>query len=1093
MSVQPGPAEVEEDAIIHQVITTDRTSSVTATTTTSQIIKGLADSGASRSIIDSVDHVLHPVSCKKQMHDAGGTTHHSTHTGTVVLQVQSDSGDFFNILIPVLVVPTMTGLIINTTYLHQHGKYTGSIGPKGTTWRNSIGYEYTCPILNNQEFFVGTLQDQIQVRAVNDSNTPLQDDADIPTMLHHLKSQDCSRVDQDTIRVRLANLGCITTKDANDRFLQLHCRLGHRSVRDTLAAARHLRIPIGKYAQIVCDTCQRVKQKKQPVNKKRANPLQYNNFECWHVDSYQVSEAQRSLFGQHRYILGFIDVATRTAIPIFLPSVTSKSVELAMEQFIIQARGLIQEASRNEIKISLGPNIKTDSAAYFKSRGVTNVFRKHGFIRIHQSPPHTQSMNGRIERWFQTISGSAMAMIASSGLSKSLWPQAFRHATHIYDMMPHRELGTSPYEARNGKPPDISNLHIWGSRCWCWKNTKRVRKGDNKGTPGHYMGYDPTTASHWVWTKNAAGAEWLTNAYHVTIDDKIPMRVLQGIVPETPSDIDVPEIDVIAAIQERDEVSYRTVRYYNYAGARRDPQWGKYFIGSLDNEVLELIKMGALKPIQLRDIKPHETINQSTCMYTIKKQPPGYKGKCRLVFAGKNQKKGRDYDFKTTMQPSWPIVRMHLATTPRLPDDDELCLIDIKKAFTRTKNFTPDGHRVLLRLPSDAVYVDDSGVKWQHMIVDAALYGQVNAGYLWQQCLWKFMKELGWRQAADMCTWIKGSARVTIWTDDIIYRGPRDARDEFLRVLNVTFPGCTISNGSRILGHQVTRQPNGCLKMTSGDYIREAAQRFQVNTKNLTPLPAGIVIHRTSAEEYNPQRAKLYQEMIGVISWLAVTTRPDVSFTASALGQAAANPSRQHLKYAKRTMGYLLRTADMEIKYASGNNDIKGYADASFAENIDSKSQSGFVIMMNGGPVSWRSKCQTYASISTQESEIVAACDCIRDIQYLRDVLDSWNVPGHWETHQSSPTILYEDNQAAISYFQGGNITQRNKHFATKLEHIRRCVYQDKIIDIQYVETDKQLADIFTKSLANEKQSKFTFKLIASILESHIHKIFSIQ
>ena len=79
------------------------------------------------------------------------------------------------------------------------------------------------------------------------------------------------------------------------------------------------------------------------------------------------------------------------------------------------------------------------------------------------------------------------------------------------------------------------------------------------------------------------------------------------------------------------------------------------------------------------------------------------------------------------------------------------------------------------------------------------------------------------------------------------------------------------------------------------------------------------------------------------------------------------------------------RTRDYGSRFTNDcdtQNELTSYADASYADSISHKSQTGYIIIMNGAPISWKSKCQTYVTLSTQEAEIVAACDCIKEVQY---------------------------------------------------------------------------------------------------------------
>ena len=917
----------------------------------------------------------------------------------------------------------------------------------------------------------------------------------------------------DYIRTRLAVLGTLTVRADRDNYLQLHCKLGHRSMSDTLLAAKYMQIPLDKYATIVCDACEINKAKRKPLTKK-PNPTQQeplNNFEKWHCDVWGPIMTP-SAIGKFRYILIFIDSATRTTVSIPLSSHTAQSIALGLEKFFIQVRKMILHSQQHGLKITLGTRITTDSAAYFKSPSVNDYLRKHHMYAHWYSPPYLQALNGMAERVLGTLWNSAQSMMSAHNIPQQYWPLAFRHATHIYDRMPHSALikGMSPYEMRTGKRPTLHHLHIFGARAWVLIDPTKRNKGDAKAKRAIYVGHDSDSDAPILLTRTKNGQDILITAHHVTIDDSVPQAVLDNVIPTAPSQsLQIDHLiernmgtDIQSELQQTqiDQCTYvgstsgpnkpltpRNVTFYSLNHAKKNPTWGYLFSqDTLDAEVNELIRMGALKPIASKDILPAETIHRSTCLYTVKVLPDGkYKGKCRLVFHGQGQKQGVDYDYKYSMTPRWSTIHLHLSLRPTTPEATELWLADIKKAFVRTPNETPTGKRVVLRLQSDAHYQDDSGVKWDLMEVVSALYGQTNAGYLWQQALWKFFKNHKWKQGPDQCSWTRGSARVIVWTDDLICRGTIKDKVQFMQELNAVFPGSTCNDGTRILGHDVYKHPDNTFSISAQTMIEEMANRFNITTLNLTPLPANIQITKGNIDQGNtatPEHRRLYQQIIGCISYLATTTRLDIAYAASALGQAAINPSPQHMKYARRTMGYLLRTKSYSIRYycRGGSkrdkfilNCLIAFADASYACSPNHRSQTGFIIICNGGPIAWKSKCQRYVSMSSQEAEIIAASDCIREIQFLNKLLTAWNNL-HWTCAPTLPVQLYEDNAGCISFFENGELTDRTKHFDVRLTHIRQELKISRSIILHYIQTDDNIADICTKALAQHKQSKFT-------------------
>jgi len=81
---------------------------------------------------------------------------------------------------------------------------------------------------------------------------------------------------------------------------------------------------------------------------------------------------------------------------------------------------------------------------------------------------------------------------------------------------------------------------------------------------------------------------------------------------------------------------------------------------------------------------------------------------------------------------------------------------------------------------------------------------------------------------------------------------------------------------------------------------------------------------------------------------------------------------------------------------------------------------------------------------------------------HFRNLLTSIN------QQQVQATNIFEDNQGAVSLSKGSKITPRTKHIDIKFHHVRSLVAKG-VVDVKYVETDLQRADILTKSLGAVK------------------------
>lgn len=208
-----------------------------------------------------------------------------------------------------------------------------------------------------------------------------------------------------------------------------------------------------------------------------------------------------------------------------------------------------------------------------------------------------------------------------------------------------------------------------------------------------------------------------------------------------------------------------------------------------------------------------------------------------------------------------------------------------------------------------------------------------------------------------------------------------------------------------------------------------------------------------------------YQECVGAWQWASSGSRPDISYSVSRAGQFNSAPQSPHVSALKRVMKYLQGTSSFCITYGGDNcsNLLTAYCDSDFAmDQDDRKSRSGFVLMLNGGRVAWGSKKQNTTASSTTEAEYYAAHRAAREIRWMRRLLGDIGFP------QSQPTMLASDNQSAIRLIRNPEFHQRTKHIDIKY-HVIREYYQNGDLNVEYVSTDDNIADIFTKPLPRDR------------------------
>jgi hypothetical protein len=121
---------------------------------------------------------------------------------------------------------------------------------------------------------------------------------------------------------------------------------------------------------------------------------------------------------------------------------------------------------------------------------------------------------------------------------------------------------------------------------------------------------------------------------------------------------------------------------------------------------------------------------------------------------------------------------------------------------------------------------------------------------------------------------------------------------------------------------------------------------------------------------------------------------------------------------------------------------------------------------MGDGAVTWSSKKQAIVALSSTEAEYVAQTHAAKELIWLRTIIGELNSPFE------NPTTLHCDNQGAIALAKDNKFHARTKHIDIRYHFIREAV-EDGSINMQYIPTNENIADIFTKPLAKAKFERF--------------------
>ncbi|XP_073281948.1 secreted RxLR effector protein 161-like [Primulina huaijiensis] len=151
-----------------------------------------------------------------------------------------------------------------------------------------------------------------------------------------------------------------------------------------------------------------------------------------------------------------------------------------------------------------------------------------------------------------------------------------------------------------------------------------------------------------------------------------------------------------------------------------------------------------------------------------------------------------------------------------------------------------------------------------------------------------------------------------------------------------------------------------------------------------------------------------YRSIIGSLLYLSAS-RPDIMFSVCLCARYQDDPKVTHLKAVKRILRYIAGTVDLGLWYTKETNtNLVGFSDADWAGNLDNrKSTTGGCFYLGNNLVSWYSRKQNCVSLSTAESEYVAAASCCSQLLWMNQMIKDYGF-------NSDTLIVYCDNSKKL-------------------------------------------------------------------------------
>jgi ribonuclease HI len=853
-----------------------------------------------------------------------------------------------------------------------------------------------------------------------------------------------------------------------------------------------------------CEACEKGKMTRKPFpssSTQVSGPL-----DLIHMDLCGPIEESR---GGNKYIATYKDDYSGMS----WVDLTSTKKELAA---VIKARlTLLQNQSSKKIK-----TVRTDNGREYVNENLGSYLREQG-IKHEHSMPYTPQQNGVAERLNRTLLERARPMLSEAGLPLDMWGEVIRTANYLRTLAPEKGKMQTPWELYYGNKPDLSHLRSFGCRAYVMipkqMRTHKLAEVSQTGVmvgyavngkgwrilmdddgqvcssrdvvfdehqfPGSPWGDVPSLCSDSD-SDSEDGDDAADGADEEEEGDPQPgpnggQPSNSSAPPATPPPLPEPEApeapDAPRPTRNRQAPRYLSENYYmaavgsvqkaikieepsSYNDALKS-EHADLWKAAADDEMASILSNDTWEVVEP---PPGANIIGSRWVFKVKYDTSGNvsRFKARLVAQGYKQVEGLDYNEVFAPVSKYTTIRTMMALVAA--EDMEMELLDIKTAFL---NGTLQ-EEVYLKHPPGY----PQGPPGTVLRLKKTLYGLKQAPRAWHQRLDAELHNIGFTpSAADPGLYIStkdnNRAYLMVYVDDILIASSSKSLINTVKTkLSSIFDARDMGAATAYLGMKIERDRGSRkIKLTQTLMTQELVAKYNMDDckTKATPLSPSI---KLSAEDGDPLDTDKfpYSQLVGSLMYIAVCTRPDISYAVGALARYMAKPTTVHWQAAKGVLRYLAGTADFGITFGSTTDGLIGYCDADYAGDTDTRrSTTGYVFLMAGGAVSWSSKRQQTIAASTTEAEYMAAAAAVKEALWLRNLLADFNI-------QITPVTLFADNQSAIKLLRNPISSLRSKHIDVIHHFARERVMKGDVM-FSYIRTDDMLADMMTKALAGPK------------------------
>ena len=278
------------------------------------------------------------------------------------------------------------------------------------------------------------------------------------------------------------------------------------------------------------------------------------------------------------------------------------------------------------------------------------------------------------------------------------------------------------------------------------------------------------------------------------------------------------------------------------------------------------------------------------------------------------------------------------------------------------------------------------------------------------------------------------------------------------------------------LGIEIKRdRTNNKMFLSQESYIKKILERFRMSDCKpvSTPMVTRHMKNKTCLIESIKETGEKkfpYREAVGSLLYLAGGTRPDISYAANMVSRNSQNPTEEDWKEIKRIFRYIKGTSNLGLTFNGTNDKLIGFSDASYADSSDKTSTSGYVIKLLSDTVNWRCWKQKCVTTSTCEAEYVAMSELSKECMATKYIAN------RILNNKFTEILIFGDNKPSIDSTEKSG-TPNLRHVNIRYYHIKQCIDKGEVT-VKWISNEYQIADIFTKPLAQDKLEKLRDQIL---------------